>query len=190
MDPCVSVISENEAVYVTIHQLPDTRITVDERQFSGLVYMLKAIEKQFMEDRRIKEANAAFTLLEQGNDLHVETYDPCNSAINHTPIQKKVVLRDIYVEMFVERFKKMISEKCTGCCMGSQNARDHIICKLKKKDQILHVFDEIDMEITDNGMLEYIERNGGVYAEAIDKHSLMSTVVIKRKLVNSIEKCV
>ncbi len=94
------------------------------------------------------------------------------------------------VEMFVERYKKTISEKCTGCCMGSQNPRDGIICKLKKKDQILNVFDEIDMQITDNGMLEYIERNGGVYTEAIDKHSLMSTVVAKRKLVNSIEKCV
>ena len=149
--PCVSISTINEEVFVNIHQHHGAQIIMNCEQFSGLMYILKAVERQFIEDQTRKKTN---DLMLEMEDASVIPYDPTSPEAK--AVEK--TLLEIYAMKFCEIFGRKILEKCAGCCMGSTSLHDHGICKLKKKEQINYVFDEVDGEITNDGLLIYSYR--------------------------------
>ncbi len=81
--PFVAIDSHNGILYVVMRQQQQTNfidIVMNQEQFSGLMYTLKAIEKQFIEDQTQKIMNQAIqqTSLEDYMDL---PYDPTKPEI-------------------------------------------------------------------------------------------------------------
>ena len=84
--PFVAINSHNGIVYVVMSQQQQTNfidIVMNQEQFRGLMYTLKAIEKQFIEDQTQKIMNQAIhqTSLEDYIDL---PYDPTKPEIKST----------------------------------------------------------------------------------------------------------
>ena len=82
--PFLAISSVNDALFVVIRQQIGNQISeiaVNEAQFSGLMYTMKAIERQFIEDRTRREINnvaeKALCL-----DTPTEAYNPTKPAID------------------------------------------------------------------------------------------------------------
>ena len=94
--PFVAIKSINGSVYVVIRQEQRTEqlksnidLLMNQEQFSGLMYALKAIERQFIEDHTRNLVNEAVeNTLTVGS--YVETYDPAKPALGlDDPKRKK-----------------------------------------------------------------------------------------------------
>ena len=82
--PFIAISSVNDALFVVIRQQIGNQISeiaVNEAQFSGLMYTMKAIERQFIEDRTRREIN---NVVEEALWLHTptEAYNPTKPAID------------------------------------------------------------------------------------------------------------
>ena len=92
--PCVSISTINEEVFVNIHQHHGAQIIMNCEQFSGLMYILKAVERQFIEDQTRKKTN---DLMLEMEDASVIPYDPTSPKV----IEK--TLLEIYAMKFYEK---------------------------------------------------------------------------------------
>ena len=88
--PFVAISSVNDAVFVVIRQQMNDQvyeIAMSDGQFSGLMYTLKAVERQFLEDRTRREANGAMKRAVETYLIDDESYDPTTS--DDEPERKK-----------------------------------------------------------------------------------------------------
>ena len=79
--PFVAISSVNDVVFIVIRQQIGNQISeiaMSDGQFSGLMYAMKAIERQFIEDRQERQASEEQTIR---LDAHVEAYNPSIPAI-------------------------------------------------------------------------------------------------------------
>ena len=88
--PFVAIKSIQDTVYIVIRQeqlaeqLKTSNIVdilMNQEQFSGLMYALKAIERQFIEDRTQKLVNDAYLESALTVGSYVEAYDPAKPAL-------------------------------------------------------------------------------------------------------------
>ena len=88
--PFVAISSVNDAVFVVIRQQMNYQvyeIAMSDGQFSGLMYTLKAVERQVLEDRTRREANGAMKRTVETYLIDDESYDPTTSE--EEPKRKK-----------------------------------------------------------------------------------------------------
>ena len=87
--PFVAIKSIQDTVYIVIRQEQLTEqlktsnivdILMNQDQFSGIMYALKAIERQFIEDHTNKLVNDAYLESTLTVGSYVEAYDPAKPA--------------------------------------------------------------------------------------------------------------
>ncbi len=107
----VSIQSISGTVYVVMRQEQRSDqlntsnivdIIINQEQFSGLMYALKAIERQFIEDQTNKLMNEVEQTLTIGN--YIETYDPTKPALNlDDPKRKKAKAKNAKESMSIKK---------------------------------------------------------------------------------------
>ena len=209
--PFVSIVNGSDGnVFVIVRQTTaDGRLTemvFNSVQFSGLMYIFKSIEQQFVADETRKRANEL--MADTASIDFQSSYDPCkpemlnsscdantenihektqqeqnNRAIDRAKKKKSTDvhnrLLEIYAMFFCERYSSKIAEKCGGCISKKFAPSAHDVCKMMKTtDRVQLIFNDVMSEVTDEMIIQKVEEDD-------DDGSMMSSYIIKDTLMNN-----
>ena len=220
--PFVSIVNGSDGnVFVIVRQTTAegrvNEIVLNNVHFSGLMYMFKSIEKQFVADESRKRANE---LMATAATIDFQSsYDPCNPAMLNTQcnenteiihektqeqnkrgtdrVKKKSTdvhnrLLEIYAMFFCERYSAKIAEQCKGCISRKFTPAAHDVCKMMKTaDRVQLIFDDLMSDVTDEMIIQKLEEgdnDGSLLSSYIVKDTLMNNKKWKQKLKSKICK--
>jgi len=208
--PFVTIVNSG-CVFVVIRQSFDggrSEIVLSNSQFSGLMYMLKSIEKQFMADESQKRANEVMQIpLDYFPSSDEKMYTPTKVDFvtekvdeKPPPAPKKVKKSTgsefepfivVYAMLFCERYKPKLSEQCNGCLFGKLTPEEHNVCMMmKKRERINLVFDLVMVELTDELILQKLHemKDDENVDQYINKNTLLASVNFIKRLKTRLDK--
>jgi len=208
--PFVSIVNGLDGnVFVIVRQTTAegrmSEMVFNSAQFSGLMYMFKSIEQQFVTDETRKRANEL--MADTASIDFQSSYDPCKPEMLNTSrdmntenIHEKTQqeqnnratgrakkkkstdvhnrLLEIYAMFFCERYSSKIAEKCGGCISKKFAPSAHDVCKMMKTtDRVQLIFEDVMSEVTDEMIIQKVEED--------DDDSLLSSYIVKDTLMNN-----
>ena len=208
--PFVSIVNGLDGnVFVIVRQTTAegrvSEMVFNSVQFSGLMYMFKSIEQQFVADESRKRANEL--MADTASIDFQSSYDPYKPAMLNTSCdantesihektqqeqnkrgtggaKKKSTdvhnrLLEIYAMFFCERYPSKIAEKCGGCISRKFTPAAHDVCKMMKTtDRVQLIFDDLMSDVTDEMIIQKLEKGD-------DDGSTMSSYIVKDTLMNN-----